>query len=196
LLIYGGKVSTIEGMGYEAALEKCWETLAGLGFERPASVKFLADEYSIDPRERSVLSLSCNAPAKDHAKILILHYFAHKLRGLPELSGEWISFKELIAGENYYPAFRKRAIDPVIRKYGKNPDGLLSVLNRLPSRKGTEGDVSVIADVFERVPVQVIMWRGDEEFGPEANMLFDRSIAGIFETEDIAVLGGFIAHQL
>ena len=51
-------------------------------------------------------------------------------------------------------------------------------------------------EVFEKVPVQIILWRGDDEFGPEANLLFDRSIARIFQTEDIAVLGGFIAHQL
>jgi hypothetical protein len=189
-------MSTIEGMGYEAALEKCWEGLAAAGFDGPASVRFLADEYSVDPRDKSVLSLACNVPAKDHAKILILHYLAHTLKGLPELSGEWISFKELIAGESYYPAFRKRAIDPVIRKYGSNPDGLFSALDRIPSRKGKEGDISIIVDVFEKIPVQVIMWRGDEEFGPEANMLFDRNISRIFETEDIAVLGGFIAYQL
>ncbi len=187
-------MSTIEGMGYEAALEKCWESLAKAGFDSPVSLKFLADEYSIDPRDKSVLSLSCNVPAKDHAKILILHYLAHKLKGLPELSGEWISFKELASGESYYPAFRKRAVDPVIRKYGENPDGLLSALERLPARRGKDGDVGIIVDVFDRVPVQVIIWRGDEEFGPEANMLFDRSISRIFETEDIAVLGGFIAH--
>ncbi|MFA5362733.1 MAG: DUF3786 domain-containing protein [Candidatus Omnitrophota bacterium] len=189
-------MSTIEGMAYEAALVRCWEALAATGFDRPASVRFLADEYSVDSRDKSVLSFSCNVPAKDHAKILILHYLAHKLKGLPELSGEWISFKELTAGENYYPAFRKRAIDPVIKKYGSNPDGLFSALDRIPSRKGKAGDISIIVDVFEKVPVQVVMWRGDEEFVPEANMLFDRNIAGIFETEDIAVLGGFIACQL
>lgn len=183
-------------MGYDAALNKGWESLEGLSGDDIVPVKFLDDEYTVDRRNRSVMSLSCNAPAKDYAKILILHYLAHKLQGLPEITGEWISFKELEAGANYYPAYRKRVLEPIIRKYGANPEGLLSVLERLPAKKGKEGDVSVVVEVFQKVPAQIIMWRGDEEFGPEANMLFDRSIVRIFQTEDIVVLGGFIAHLL
>jgi hypothetical protein len=40
------------------------------------------------------------------------------------------------------------------------------------------------------------MWRPDEEFGPEANLLFDKSITGIFCTEDIVVLAGIIASEV
>jgi len=53
-----------------------------------------------------------------------------------------------------------------------------------------------VVDVFKGVPVLVELWAGDDEFGPEANMLFDKSIRDIFCIEDIVVLGGFVASVL
>lgn len=183
-------------MSYEAAVNKSWEELAAVNKEVLLSVKFLADEYTVDCPGRKVSSLACNVPAKDFTAILILHYLAQRLKGLPEPTGEWVSFKELANIEGYYPAFRKRAVEPVIRKYGSNPQGILSVLERLPGRKAAQGDVAVCIEAFTGVPVLVVLWKGDDEFGPEASLLFDRNIAQIFCTEDIVVLAGMVAYAL
>ena len=59
-------------MGYEVALKKAWEDLANLKAPNNLSVKFMADEYNLDLVARKVLSLSCNAPAKDFLSILII----------------------------------------------------------------------------------------------------------------------------
>ncbi len=183
-------------MSYAAALDKSWKELEGLKAGDSFSVKFLADEYSVDCKARKVISLSCNICAKDHAAILVLHYLASKIKGLPAPSKEWLSFKELAGGEQYYPAFRKRAIEPIIRKYGNNPLGILEVLDRLPAKKINEQDVAIVLDAFEGVPVLVKLFRADEEFGPDANVLFDSSISKIFCTEDIVVLAGLVASSL
>ncbi|MDD4938916.1 MAG: DUF3786 domain-containing protein [Candidatus Omnitrophica bacterium] len=183
-------------MGYEIALNKAWEELAKLKPGNALSVKLLGDEYSVDFGQKKVLSLACNAPAKDFTAILVLHFLAKKLKGLPSLTGEWLSFKELSGIEGYYPAFRKRSIEPIIRKYGNHPDALLAVLERMPGKRIDQGDVGIVLEAFEGVPVLVELWRGDDEFGPEANILFDKSITGIFCTEDIVVLAGFVGGLL
>jgi len=183
-------------MSYDIALNKAWEELLRLKPAKELSVKFLADEYTIDCENRRVLSLSCNAPAKDFITILLLHYLAKKLQGLPVLAEEWLGFKELSGIEGYKAAFKKRALEPIIRKYGSNPQGLLSVLDRLPGRRVDQADIGIVLEAFEGVPVMVLMWRPDEEFGPEANILFDKSLTGIFCTEDIVVLAGIVASQL
>jgi hypothetical protein len=128
--------------------------------------------------------------------ILILHYLAQRLKGLPELTEEWLTFRELSGIEGYYPAFRKRSIEPIIRKYGSNPEGILETIERLPAKKVMQGDVGIVLEAFERVPVLIKLWRKDAEFGPDANMLFDRSITKIFCTEDIVVLAGMVAMSL
>ena len=183
-------------MGYEVAINKAWQDLAKLNVTEVFSIRFLADEYTVDPRQKKVLSLSCNVLPKDFTAILILHYLIQKKAGLPELTDEWVTFKELSAVEGYYPAFRKRAIEPIIRKYGSHPEGVLSVLERLPAKRVSQGDLGLVIEALEKVPVLITLWRSDDEFGPEANMLFDRSIARIFCTEDIVVLAGIIASQL
>jgi hypothetical protein len=183
-------------MSYEPALNKAWEEIQRLSEAKTFAIRFFSDEYSVDVSARKVFSLSCNIPAKDFVSILLLHYLQQKLKGLPGITGEWISFKELESGEAYYPAFRKRAIEPVLRKHGSNPQGLFTVLDKGIAQKVDQADAAVAMEAFAGVPILVEIWKGDEEFGPEANLLFDRSIIKIFCTEDVAVLSGFVAKYV
>jgi hypothetical protein len=183
-------------MGYEVAFKKAWDDLANLKAPKNLSVKFLADEYSVDSVAEKIFSLSCNTPAKDFTSILILHYLAQKLKGLPALSSQWLTFRELSGIEGYTEAYHQRSIEPIIRKYGHNPDAFKEVLNRLPGKLTEGGDISMIIEVFANVPVLIKLWKQDEEFGPDANMYFDASIKNIFCTEDIVVLAQIVASQL
>ncbi|MCX5708472.1 MAG: DUF3786 domain-containing protein [Candidatus Omnitrophica bacterium] len=179
-------------MSYEAALGKAWTEIERLSAEKSFAIKFFSEEYSVDAVSRKIMSLSCNVLAKDFVSILLLHYLEQKLKGLPALSKEWISFKELESGEAYYPAFRKRAIEPILRKYGSNPEAIIKESNP----KIGNADAAIVKDAFTGVPVMVEIWKGDDEFKAEANILFDRSIAKIFCTEDVAVLSGFVAKYV
>ena len=183
-------------MGYEVALKKAWDDLANLKAPKNLSVKFLADEYSVDTVAGKILSLACNAPAKDLTGILILHYLAQKLKGLPTLSGQWLTFREFSGVEGYYAAYRKRSIEPIIRKYGNHPEAIKDILSRLPGRLSEGGDISIIIEAFTNIPVLIKLWKSDAEFGPDANMYFDASIKNIFCTEDIVVLAQIVASQL
>ena len=184
-------------MGYEAALSKAWAELdAVAGKAQAAAVRFLADTYDVDRSQRLILSRSCNAPAKDFVSILLLHYAVKSLRGLPALRGQWISFRELSGGESYYSAFYKRSIEPLVRKYGTQPQAFLESGRRIGARELKQADAALQVEAFDGVPVVIELWKGDSEFGAEANMLFDAGISLIFDTEDIAVLGGFVARHI
>ena len=41
-----------------------------------------------------------------------------------------------------------------------------------------------------------VLWRGDEEFAPEASILFDETISRSLATEDIAALAGASVYRL
>jgi hypothetical protein len=193
-------------MGYQAALEKSWNYLESAGLRGIENVRFFTEEYRVDAQSRTVLLVSGQPPArweapgrprglsaKDFVTVLLLHYLRKKLAGLPQLTGSWISFKELEGGELYYPAFRKRSIDIVVKKYSADVTGIFSVLGKFPAaKKIAQGDAAILVEAFEGVPLQVIMWGADEEFAADATILFDRNISGIFSTEDIAVLAGFV----
>lgn len=183
-------------MGYDAALFKAWSELEDFAKDKNISVRFLSDKYSIELENKQVLSLPGSTPAKDYISILILHYLKKKLTGLPSVTGEWISFRQLEGGLGYYPAFKKRVIEPILRKYGFNPKAILESVERFGAKSAQVGDVGVLLDVFDGVPVLITLWKGNEEFGPEANVLFDKSIKDIFCTEDIVILAEFLAHNI
>ena len=100
------------------------------------------------------------------------------------------------ASLGYYPAFRKRVIEPILRKYGACPQALLEKASRFNAKSVEYGDVGIVIETFKEIPILITFWRSDEEFGPEANVLFDKSILEIFCTEDIIVLAEFVARVI
>lgn len=183
-------------MEYRIALAKAWLELESLNLEGNKSVRLLNDEYDIDLDNKRVFSIACNVVAKEHISILILHYFLQKWKGLPSTEEEWISFWQLDGGQGYYPAFKRRAIEPILGKYGEKPEALFDLMERFNARRVQLADISVVLNVFDGVPFLITLSKADEEFGPEANILFDKSIRNIFCTEDIVVLAEFVAHSV
>ncbi len=183
-------------MGYEEAIKKAWDEFCKLKTDKQLTVKFLSDEYVVDIDKKSVFSVSCNIPAKDYISIILLHYLAHSLKSNIPRTGKWFSFKELSAIEGYQAAFRKRVIEPIIRKYGKQPESLYTVLERFPGVKHEGADAAIVLEPLAGVTVLIELWGPDEEFGAEANILFDKSITSFFCTEDIIVFSEIIAHSI
>ena len=183
-------------MTAQAALKKAWEDLESVSSADTYTIPLLGDTYEVNLKGKSIFSNSCNIPAKDYLAVLLLHYLIGYLKNSYVPSGEWISFKEIEGGEAYYPAFREGVIDVLLRKYGKNPEGLLGVLDRFKANKIDLSDVAVEIETFPEVKVRVILWKADEEFGPEASILFDRSLTRIYSMEDITVFSHFVVNSL
>ena len=58
------------------------------------------------------------------------------------------------------------------------------------------GDAGFEFAVFPGVALQVILWGGDDEFGPEASILFQETIGEVFTPEDAAWLAGMLVYRL
>jgi hypothetical protein len=159
-----------------------------------ASVRHLGRSYKIGfpDGEVSLFDSEEAVPVRD--KILILHYFT-RAKGTP-LTGKMITYKELHEGINYYPTFFKRAIDPIVNNFSDKPPKLLDAARPLGGRKADYGDTAVTIDAFPRVPLTIILWRGDKEFAPDGNILFDSTIPDYLPTEDITILCEVIAWRL
>ena len=131
-------------------------------------------------------------------KVLLLHYLygAWAAKG-PTVKGEWISFQEVPDGRFYLDAFHRRAKDPLVRVFGEKPE----LLERLAKESfhavpADQGDISVVVQALPLVPVELIIWAGDDEFPPSGNILFDRSIIEIISAEDMAWLSGMVVYPL
>ena len=60
--------------------------------------------------------------------------------------------------------------------YGKNPDAFLKAGKRLGGHEILYGDKGFALEVFPKVPLAYILWKGDEEFPPKIGVLFDSTI--------------------
>ncbi len=186
-------------MAYQRALEKAWDALAEVRSKDSIfHIGLLSDNYTIDIDNRTVLSDSCNVSAKEYTAIILLHYLTArlKLKKLPPQTGMWIDFKELEGGEGYYPAFKKRTVTQILRKYGSNPGSIKDVLQRMPGETADKGDAGVVIHPFKEISILVTLSKADEEFDADANILFDKNISDIFCTEDIVVLTEMVVHAI
>ncbi len=127
-------------------------------------------------------------------KILLLDYFT-RARGTPS-SGRTITYKELHDGINYYPTFAKRTVQPLVTFFGDKPGQLLKTAATMGGRKADFGDAAVTIDAFPRVPVTLVLWRGDKEFPPEGSIIFDSTIADYLTNDDIHTLCETIIWRL
>jgi hypothetical protein len=127
-------------------------------------------------------------------KILILHYLEHA-EGVP-LHHKWISFKELPCGQIYINPFNNRAIRPLLKLFGQDPQGLIRAGLALGGWKESFGNASVAVPVFPMVPVVYVIWEGDEEFAATGNILFDQSAPSYLPLEDCVVIASTALFEL
>ncbi len=127
-------------------------------------------------------------------EVLILHYMLPAKIRFP--SGNWIAYREIPGASFYFGAFVKRAIEPLTKAFGFNIAGLKKAALLLNGKAVEPGDAAFEFYLFPKVPLRLTLWGGDDEFSPEANILFDETIGEILSPEDAAWLAGMLVYRL
>jgi Domain of unknown function (DUF3786) len=136
-------------------------------------------------------------PAEDYLSVLILHFIIGCLKHGYRPSGNWISFKDIWGGNTYFPAYQRNTIKPLIEEVQKDPEGLIRKLTMVYKGEVVEGGhIAIQLETFPGVFIRIVIWRGEDEIPPEATILFDRSLADVLSTEDIAVFLDSVVHRI
>ncbi len=193
--------------GYEAAINLSIEklrnvdwntrcTALNLPLPNNTEIRFNAfgKEMELHLDDFQLLLTQSLTPAHVSERILVLHYL---MCDAPiQQTGELISFRQLDGGMFYWEAFLSRSVRPLVQRIGNNISLLQENLKRFDFIPVPRGDVGACIHVFGKVYVTLIYLAGDDEFPPEAQLLFDSSIKDIFSTEDVAVLAGQMCFSL
>ncbi|MEN6441977.1 MAG: DUF3786 domain-containing protein [Syntrophobacter sp.] len=155
-----------------------------LGARYRVSVTPIADILRQDSREE--------VPLPD--KILIAHYLLGATGKKP--TGRLITFRQIPDGQFYFEAFQKRARDPFVSFFGANGHLFRKCAESMGAKPVENGDYGMEFSVFPRINVQLVLWEGDDEFPPDATILFDESVQRHLPVEDIAVLSGTLVYRL
>ena len=127
-------------------------------------------------------------------QVLILHYMS--ATEMPEATGSWVSYREIPGAAFYFGAFVKRAVEPLKKVFGQNLSGFSDAAAKLHATAIENGDAAFEFKVLPAVPLQLILWKADDEFPAEANILFDSTIGQILSPEDVAWLAGMVVYRL
>ncbi|UCF72617.1 MAG: DUF3786 domain-containing protein [Deltaproteobacteria bacterium] len=132
-------------------------------------------------------------PVKE--QILILHYLNGSQGG--DLTGELIAYQDMPSARFYLDAFNRRVKYPMIETFGDQPDQLPLLAKELFGADASSvGDISVVIEAFPKIPVTLVIWKGDEEFSSDGTILFDSSIKDILSADDISELTSRIVYRL
>ncbi|WP_099189341.1 DUF3786 domain-containing protein [Tepidibacter mesophilus] len=119
-------------------------------------------------------------------KIMILRYLVNG-KGISQ-TGKDITFKDINGGHVYYKNFYNRTILRLAKIYGNNLKKFEQDFENIECEKTSTGDLAYRFEFLKNVFFTFIIWEGDEEFNPSANVLFDSNIEYYFNAEDLAVV--------
>ncbi len=127
-------------------------------------------------------------------KVLILQYLTFSCGLHPK--GTWVSFIQLPDGPHHHAPFVMEAITPLARDFGDRTELFKLAAAGFGGKEASLGDCGTIIPVFANLPLAVCLWEGDEEFAPNANILFDVTAPLHLTTAALWVLGVEVSRKL
>jgi hypothetical protein len=127
-------------------------------------------------------------------RFLFLHYF-HKADGAP-LAHRWIAYRELPSGMFYFHAFQGYTGARLLKTFDNDLQRFKDAASATEGEAISHGDAGFLFWALPRIPMAVVYWLGDDEFPPNANVLFDASAGHYLSTDGLAVLGRELCSKI
>ena len=144
--------------------------------------------YLILPKAKKILRMEWNDKTVEEELppffyLMVLVYLTEAKETKP--SHTWISEKDLRGGSTFFRGPHRLHVDELQELYGKNLDTFLKAGRRLGGSEILYGDRGFSLEVFPKIPLAYILWKGDEEFSPRIGVLFDSTIESHFPLDVI-----------
>ena len=138
-------------------------------------IKLLNSEYTVNLSDKKVLSTQDRSPAGFIEELCILAYLINS-RDLPA-AGKLTPPQALPGGEFFFRGPHKLDTDKLEKTFGQNPERLYDVMKRFAAKRYKFGDAAIELHILPRIPLTIVIWRGDDEFPARASVLFDQTAA-------------------
>jgi hypothetical protein len=185
--------SSIRGMHLEDRAKKAGADYQEKGEGGEITIHFFSEPYHIQFPQIEFYSPSKKVVSLV-TRILLLHYLI-RADGNP-LTGKWVAYKDIPGGLLYAGVFARRVTEPLERKFGKSAKSFKKTGIASGGEPAEIGDASFILHALPCVPLQYVLWEGDEEFPPSIQLLFDASVDHYLSLEDMVVLGQVTTGRL
>jgi hypothetical protein len=157
------------------------------------AIEFFSESYRIRFPDVQFRSPSGGAVSVI-SRAIILHYLI-KADGAP-VTGQWVAYKDIPGAMNYASVFARRVTEPLVKRFGNSARAFMDIGAKSGGRPAGIGDASLLFQAFPRVPLEYVLWQGDDEFPPTLQLLFDSSVDHYLSLEDIVVIGQLATNRL
>jgi len=154
------------------------------------TVKLLGREFAISHPDYAIT-------AKDGGKLPPLPTQTFLLRYLLESrdvnwAGEWKTFREMPWGEMYIKPYTGRVLTRAAFTFGTRVAAFESACEKMGAEPVKHGDAGFLFDLIGGYKMQLLVWEGDDEFPPNAQVLYSDNFAQGFAAEDRVVAGDIL----
>ena len=157
-------------------------------------VNLLGREYGISHPEAVIRPL-------DGGKLPPLPVQTFMLRYLLESRdvawcGQWKTFREMPWGEMYITPYTGRVLTRAAFTFGFKLAAFRVACEKLGATPVKHGDAGFEFDFIGNYKMQILMWEGDDEFPPSAQILYSDNFAAGFAAEDRVVAGDILISHI
>ncbi len=127
-------------------------------------------------------------------QIPVLHYLSAPAYW-PESAG-WMAFADFQHLRGYEPVYRGRVLGRLCGTAGRTEEGFIEACQRLNATPIDKGDLGFQFPVFPQITLAVAWYRPDDDFPPDATILYPDNILTFLPLEDVIVLAECLVARL
>ena len=106
--------------------------------------------------------------------------------------GEWKTFREMPWGEMYNKPYTGRVLTRAAFTFGFRVAAFKAAAEKMGAQPVPHGDAGYRFRLIGDFEMQILMWEGDDEFPPSAQVLYSDNFAEGFAAEDRVVAGDIL----
>ena len=106
--------------------------------------------------------------------------------------GQWKTFREMPWGEMYIKPYTGRVLTRAAFTFGTRVAAFKAAAEKMGALPLKNGDAGYQFDLIGGYRMRILVWEGDEEFPPNAQVLYSDNFAGGFAAEDRVVAGDIL----
>ena len=107
-------------------------------------------------------------------------------------TGEWKTFREMPWGEMYIKPYTGRVLTRAAFTFGSRVAAFRAAAEKMGSLPLPHGDAGYQFDLIGGYQMRLLVWEGDDEFPPNAQVLYSDNFADGFAAEDRVVAGDIL----
>lgn len=161
------------------------------GAKRIITMNFMGEEFAVSHPDFTIVGPT---PLTNKERILFLRYLLDGSYTMP--TGHYMTYREFPWGNVYLQQFDGRCIKRFAFSYGFKPALLHKVMEKMGAAKLQQSDAGYEITLINGLTMRFLLWFGDEEFPPNAQVLFSENFRHAFTAEDMANIGDIVIGRM